>query len=142
MCDQHIKGAMKKLCAAAEWMWNHRGNNIWWRPNVLTLSNPDSTNPRLTLVEATSTFRLLEEEKLIFPVQNPNDMNIAYLINEVKEEEWVRFLKGLNPWDKFLFRPLLLLFKTAWTVLIWFMSVVVAVAIGGFFGAWMESQIK
>lgn len=128
---------MKKLREAAKWMWDHRGKNLWWKPPVLTPSNSDPTAPRLTPVEAASVFRLLEDEKLIFPSQLGN--SIVYVINEVKEKEWSNFLKDINPFHRWVVRPLVNIFTNVLTVIIWLVSVVIAAAVGGFFSAWMQS---
>jgi hypothetical protein len=129
---------MKKLREAVKWMWDHCGQDIWWKPHVLTSKNTDPTAPRLTLVEAKSVFRLLEDEKLIFPIQL-QDRSTAYLINEVKEKEWGDFLKAINPFNRWVVRPLVRLFTKFWIVIIWFTSVVIAAAVGGFFSAWIQS---
>lgn len=130
---------MKKLRQAAKWMWEHRGQDTWWTPPVLTpLNSSDPTAPQLTPVEAESVFRLLEEEKLIFPFKHPDNF-IAYLINEVKEKEWSDFLKDINPFHRWVVRPLVKVFTNVWTVIIWFISIVIASAVGGFFSAWMQS---
>jgi hypothetical protein len=119
-------------------MWDHRGQNLWFTPTVLTPDNNDPTAPKLSTVEAESVFRLLEEERLIFPVKHPSGFT-AYLINEVKEKEWSGFLKGINPFHRWVVRPLVKVFTNVWTVIIWFISIVIASAVGGFFSAWMQS---
>lgn len=131
---------MKKLAQAAKWMWDHRGQDIWWKPPVLTPQNNDSTAPGLTLVEAESVFRLLEDEKLIFPFRHNG--STAYLVNEVKEKEWSDFFKGINPFHRWIIRPLVKVFTNVWTVIIWFISVVIAAAVGGFFSSWMQSLFQ
>ena len=129
---------MKKLAQAAKWMWDHRGQDTWWKPPVLTPQNNDPSAPQLTLVEAKSVFRLLEDEKLIFPFKHP-DGSTAYLVNEVKEKEWGDFLKDISWFNKWVVRPLVKVFTNIWTVIIWFISVVIAAVVGGFFSAWMRS---
>ena len=133
---------MQKLRRAAEWMWDHRGQNIWWRPAVLTPINPDTTNPGLNIVEAESVFRMLEDQKLIFPVLNPQDQQTAYLINEIKESEWKVFIRALTPFHRYFLKPLILIFTKLWVVVVWLISVAAAAAIGGFFSAWMQSLFK
>lgn len=122
---------MKKLRTAAQWMWDHHGQDIWWRPPALTIENvQDPTNPHLSLVEAESVFRLLEDEKLIFPIQHPEDKRTAYLINEMRSTEWNSFLKKINPFYLYVLRPLAALFKNGWTAFIWFLSTVIASVLG------------
>lgn len=132
---------MKKLQEAAKWMWNCRSRDIWLNPSVLTSQNNDPTVPTLTVVEAESVFRLLEEKKLIFPIRNQYG-TIAYLINEVKEKEWNEFLKEVNPFHRFVLQPLLKIFKNIWTVFIWLISIIIASWMGAFFSAWMQSVFK
>ena len=120
---------MKQLRHSAEWMWNHRGNNIWWTASVLTSSNPDTSAPKLTTVGALSVFKLLEEEGLIYPVQEPGQARTVYLINEVKENEWKTFLRKSNPLHIYLLRPLKRIFGSAWNAMVWFISVVVAAVV-------------
>jgi len=127
-----------KLRTAAMWLWERRGNNLFWRPQVLSVSNPDPTSPKLNLVEAQSIFRLLEEKQLIFPGP-ASDGRMAYYINEVKEKEWNTFLNGLNPFHQFFVRPLISIFKNLWITIIWLISIVIASAIGAFFSEWMKS---
>lgn len=118
---------MKKLRVAAKWMWDHRGQDIWWRPPVLTAANgQDPTNPKLSTVEAESVFRLLEDEKLIFPFQHPVDKKTAYLINELRVAEWEAFLKNMTPSYLYVTRPLKAVFKNGWALLIWFVGTVIA----------------
>jgi hypothetical protein len=127
----------KKLHTAATWMWERRGKNLFWRPLVLTEINNDPTSPKLNAVEAHSIFRLLEEQKLIFPSQEGGQT--AYYINEVKEKEWNTFLRELNPYHRFFIRPLLLFFKQLWTAILWLISIVIASVIGAFFGEWIKA---
>ena len=133
---------MKKLRDAAAWMWDHRGQNIWWKPAVLTPANPDQTNPGLNLVEAESIFRLLEDARLIFPTKHPGDESTVYLINEVREKEWTSFLKDLSPFQRYVGRPMTVLFGYPWIVIVWFISLVIASGVGAFFGELMESFFK
>ena len=113
-------------------MWEHRGQDIWWRPGVLTAQNrQDSTAPQLTLVEAESVFRVLEDDKLIFPVKHP-DGGSAYLINEVKKKEWTKFLRSISWFHVFILRPLVRIFGSAWAVFVWLLSVIIASVIGAF----------
>ncbi|MBI1194851.1 MAG: hypothetical protein GC138_03260 [Gammaproteobacteria bacterium] len=122
---------MNKLRRAAQWMWDHRGQDIWWRPPVLTAANTsDATNPGLSTVEAESVFRLLEDEKLIFPFQHPDDKKTAYLINEVRESEWKSFLEKMSPFYLYVTRPLKVVFKNSWVLLIWFLGTVIAAYLG------------
>src|SRR5260370_28445679 len=115
---------MKELRAAAKWMWDHHGQEIWWRPPVMTSANTqDPTNPGLTQVEAESVFRLLEDEKLIFPFQHPTDKKTAYLINEVKQSEWAAFLQKMSPWHLYVARPLRAPFKSHCGLIVWVLSV-------------------
>lgn len=118
-------------------MWERRGHNLFWRPPVLTENNNDPTSPKLNLVEAHSIFRLLEEQKLIFPGQEGGQT--AYYINEVKEKEWTTFLRELNPYHRFFIRPLFFFFKQLWTAIFWLISIVIASAVGAFFGEWIKS---
>ena len=118
-------------------MWERRGKNLFWRPLVLTEKNADVTSPKLNPVEAHSVFHLLEEQKLIFPGQEGGQT--AYYINEVKEKEWNTFLKELNPFHRFFIRPLLAFFKQLWTAILWLISILIASAVGAFFGEWMKS---
>jgi hypothetical protein len=129
---------MKKLKLAAEWMWKHRGQNIWWKPAVLTSANPDTTKPDLNMVEALAVFRKLEEDALIFPVQHPVEHGTVYLINEVKEEEWTAFLRKRSLAYIYLVHPLVVLLKNLWTVIIWLLSVIIA----SFFAAWMALLLR
>jgi hypothetical protein len=135
-----IAQTMKKLFRASSWMWDHRGQNIWWRPPVLTASgNPaDPSNPQLNLVEATSVFKTLENQKLIFPVQHPVDKKTAYLINEVREKEWKTFLRGMSFWWRFTARPLVWIGRNVAAAIFWLISIVIASAGGAFFGEWMK----
>ena len=104
---------------------------------MLTAANSqDATNPGLSIVEAESVFRLLEDEKLIFPFQHPTDKKTAYLINEVREEEWAAFLRKMNPFYLCAVRPLLVVFRNVWAVIVWFLSVVAAAIIG----TWIKSH--
>jgi len=112
---------MKKLRTAAKWIWNHRGQEIWWLPSVLT-DNPDPTSPKLSSVEAESVFRLLEDEKLIFPLKHPTEMKTVYLINEVRKAEWELFLKKTNPFYLYVTR---LELKCVWKFLIWLLGTVI-----------------
>jgi hypothetical protein len=112
-------------------MWSHRGKNMWWSPSVLTSSNQDNSAPKLTAVEALSVFKLLEEEGLIYPVQEPGQTRTVYLINEVKEKEWKAFLRESNPFHIYLFRPLKRVFGSAWNATVWFVSVVIAAVVVG-----------
>ncbi|MDI1320490.1 MAG: hypothetical protein PSW75_09920 [bacterium] len=122
---------MNKLRTAAKWMWDHRGQDIWWRPPVLTAANvQDPTNPQLSTVEAESIFRLLEDEKLIFPFQHPADKKTAYLINEVRESEWESFLEKMSPFYLYVTRPLKAVLKNGWALLIWFLGTVIAAYLG------------
>jgi len=129
---------MRKLQQAAKWMWDHRGQNTWWRSQVLTPQNPDPTAPQLTLVEAESIFRLMEEKKLIFPSRH-SDGTIVYLINEVKISEWSEFLKGMSPFHRFVLQPLLKIFKNIWIMIIWLISIIVATVMTTFLNQWMRS---
>ncbi len=124
---------MKKLRTAAKWIWEHRGQDIWWRPPVLTAANAqDPTNPQLSTVEAESVFRVLEDEKLIFPFQHPSDKKTAYLINEVRTAEWEAFLQKMSPFHMYVVRPFMALFKNGWAVLVWFLSTIIAAFLGAF----------
>src|SRR2546427_7291196 len=117
---------MRKLKNAAKWMWDHRGQDIWWRAGALTAQNAqDQTAPRLSIVEAESVFRLLEEEKLIFPFKHPEG-GTAYLINEVKEKEWTKFLRSVSWFHVFILRPLIRIFGSVWAVFVWFVSLIIA----------------
>jgi hypothetical protein len=78
------------LLLAAEWMWSHRGENLYWRPNVLTDSNPDPDAPKITMVEAESIFRYLEDKGLLH--QGHNNGHPAFFLEEAKTQEWESFL--------------------------------------------------
>ena len=126
---------MNKVKEAAQWMWEHRGQDIWWRPPVLTSSNPDKTAPSLSVVEAESLFRILDEKALIFPFVHPTDKKTAYLINELKEEEWGSFLRHYNGFYRYLLHPVWKVFRSLTGFIIWLASVIIA----SFIGAWINS---
>jgi hypothetical protein len=86
--------AKSKTLIAAEWLWSHRGKNLWWTPNVLTQANPDPTSPKLEVVEAVSIFRYLEEKGLVFS-SNQNDRTV-FCLHEAKEQEWSDFISELK----------------------------------------------
>jgi len=86
--------AKSNLLIAAEWLWSHRKNELWWRPEVLTESNKDVSAPKLSSVEAQGVFKVLLERNLIFPAVP--DGRPIYHLNEVKEREWSDFLSELR----------------------------------------------
>src|ERR1039457_595993 len=76
-------------------MWSHRGKNIWWTPLVLTAENKnDPTSPKLTMVEAISIFKILEEAGLIFPFVQRGQT--VFLLHESKTQEWDAFIEHLQ----------------------------------------------
>jgi hypothetical protein len=133
---------MRKVHEAAQWIWNCRGKNVWLTPFVLTKDNPDESAPELTIGEATSLFKLLEEEKLIFPYKTTPDGSTQYLVNEAKEKDWHEFLKGLSWWQKWFVRPLVKIFGTVWLIIVWLMSIMIAAALGSGISELVKAAFK
>jgi len=74
---------------AVEWIWSHKG--LYWRPSVLIDGlNKDPSAPKLTIAEAISIFKYLEEKGLIIPIVESGSR--AYLLHEAKEQEWNAFI--------------------------------------------------
>jgi hypothetical protein len=79
---------------AVEWLWSLRGANIWLRPGVLTAENKDPASPNLTIVEAISIFKYLQEKGLIFPAAREGCP--GFCLHEAKIQEWNAFIRYLE----------------------------------------------
>jgi hypothetical protein len=86
--------AKSNLLMAAEWLWSHRGKEMFWQPGVLTKINPDPTAPKLGVVEAAGIFETLQERQLIFSTLV--DSRMVYFLNDNKTAEWNTFLSELR----------------------------------------------
>jgi hypothetical protein len=84
------------ILIAVEWLWSHRGKNMYWRPHVLTPENTgDPSAPKLTTVEAASVFKLLMEKGLMFTGVDDKGAP-AFWLHEAKVQEWNAFLENLK----------------------------------------------
>lgn len=77
---------------AFEWLWSLRGKGLFLRPSVLTADNRDPSAPKLTIPEAMSVFKCLEEEGLIFRTIQPG--GVVFLLHEAKAKEWNAFIES------------------------------------------------
>ena len=86
-----------KNVIAVEWLWSHRGKNILWSPDALTVANEkDATAPKLTFVEAVSIFERLKERGLILHRGEQSPGNPTFILHESKEHEWKTFIAELE----------------------------------------------
>lgn len=128
---------MSNLYNAAEWIWRHRGNDVWWRPSVLTNRNPDSESLGLSQVEAMAIFNRLVEERLLFPgIINTNER--VFFINEINEKEWSRFIFCSKWYYRWFINPFLKLSRNIGLFIYWIISLIIASGIGAFISEWMH----
>jgi hypothetical protein len=87
----------KTILAAVEWMWSHRGNNMFWRPGVLTeeLNKQDPSAPKVTINEAESIFLQLLERGLVYVKPAPDRLP-AFWMHESKINQWKSFIAELK----------------------------------------------
>ncbi len=82
---------------ALRWLYNHCGNK-WITPAVLDKTqNPDPSLVEIfDITEIYSIFEHLRKEGYILPVINQFGAR-CFVLNEMKEGEWIERLKDLSP---------------------------------------------
>ena len=113
------------LLIAVEWLWKQKGHDLWVTPAVLTqLNEKDPSAPKLSASDAINVFHFLSREQLIFPIRNNN--HTVYLLNEIKEQEWLNIISELKmpKWKRSK------TLKTIRKILLWFVMLIIAALLG------------